>query len=74
MYGYSGAHATGNVHSLASGELVYPSSYILVLLHRSEREFFIDNILVRIHSIIMMMSHGSLNFLLQVALHLPVGY
>jgi len=41
-----------------------------------EREFFIDNLLVRIHLIIMMIRgpvsrHGSLNSLFQVALHLP---
>ena len=42
----------------------------------SEREFFLDNLLVRIPYIIVMTSgpasrHGSLNSLFQVALHLP---
>jgi len=44
-----------------------------------EREFCIDNLLVRVHFIIVMIrwtglapsSHGSLNSLFQVALHLP---
>ena len=40
-----------------------------------EREIFIDNLLVRVHLIIKMsrpaLRHGSVNFLFQVALHLP---
>ena len=43
---------------------------------QAEREFFIDNLLVRIHFIIVMirwtgLAPGSLNSLFQVALHLP---
>ena len=41
----------------------------------TEREIFIDNLLVRVHLIIDMsrpaLTHGSLNPLSQVALHLP---
>jgi len=52
-------------------------------VHTAEREFFIDNLLVRIHYIIVMVSepasrHRNLNSLFQVALQLirnrrPVG-
>jgi hypothetical protein len=34
---------------------------------RAEREFFFDNLLVRIHFIVEMTRHGGLNSLFQVA-------
>jgi len=50
--------------------------YRSVLVDPSEKEFFNNNLLVQIHSIIEMIwwtrsRHGSLNPLFQVALHLP---
>ena len=46
-----------------------------VLSSATEREIFIDNLLVRVHLIIEMsrpaLRHGSLNSLFQVAVYLP---
>ena len=62
------------VHTL-SGRSGIP--HIQVTRHGREREFFVYNLLVRIHIIVLInlsrtaSRHGSLNSLFQVALYLP---